>query len=386
MQNNSRKKILYVITKSNYGGAQRYVHELATGLPKDAYDVVVAFGGDDLLKTKLEQAGIATRQIESFQRDINLTKELRSFGVLWQLYRNEQPDIVHLNSSKAGGLGAFTARLFGVEHIVFTAHGWPFLEPRNIFWKAALWIASWVTALLSHTVILVSKNDLRHTNMPFVKSKCTIIHTAVPEIRFKSRDEGRAALFTKEQCALHEDDTWLVTNAELTSNKNLFTAIDAVIAYNKSTNAKIYYSIIGDGELKDALKAHIKKYNATEYITLLGYVTDGREYLKAFDMFLLSSKKEGMPYALLEAGAAGLPSIASNVGGIPEIIEHQKNGLFIDPNDKSTLVRALDTLANSPELSQEYGKTLKEKITTQFSLTEMIEKTKRVYKPDTTTR
>ena len=75
---NEKQKILYIITKSNFGGAQRYVYELATRLPRASYDVTVAFGGNGLLKQKLEEAGIQTRSIHSFDRDINIIKELKS--------------------------------------------------------------------------------------------------------------------------------------------------------------------------------------------------------------------------------------------------------------------------------------------------------------------
>jgi uroporphyrinogen-III synthase len=113
--NETKKKILYVITKSNYGGAQRYVYELATGLPKDTFDVVVAFGGNGLLKEKLESAGMRTRTIENFERDIHFFKEFKAYKELKKIIQEEAPDIVHLNSSKAAALGAYAARACGIK-------------------------------------------------------------------------------------------------------------------------------------------------------------------------------------------------------------------------------------------------------------------------------
>ena len=377
--NQTKKKIVYVITKSNFGGAQRYVFELATSLPISDYEVTVAFGGSGVLKEKLESAGIRTITIRSLERDISILKELRSLREFWRLYQSERPDVVHLNSSKAGGSGALVARLCGIKNIIYTAHGWAFWEPRPLLWRILVWFASWATAFLCHQIILVSHYEYRHTRMPFISKKLRVIHTALPDIIFKDREVSRGHLFEEGTCKKHKGDIWLITNAELNRNKNLFTAIEAVIAYNKTAEQKIFYSIMGSGELKNALQTYIKKHGGENYIEILGYVHNAREYLKAFDLFLLPSKKEGMPYAVLEAGAAGLPVIASRVGGIPEIIEHQKNGLLIDPNDTSTLVHALKQLVDDSDLRTRLGRALAEKVETHFSFEHMLSATRRVY-------
>ena len=103
------KKVLFVITKSNWGGAQRYVYDLAINLPKESFEVKVALRGEGLLKQKLEENNIQTIQIPHLQRDINATRELLSFFSLIKIFNKEKPDIIHLNSSKAGGIGAAAA-------------------------------------------------------------------------------------------------------------------------------------------------------------------------------------------------------------------------------------------------------------------------------------
>ena len=375
MQYKRKKKILYVITKSNFGGAQRYVYELATSLPKDTYEVIVAFGGSGILKGKLEAAGIRTREIKSFQRDIALTKEIRSLRELWQLYREEKPDIVHLNSSKAGGSGAFVARILGIKNIIYTAHGWAFWEKRPFLWRALVWTASWATALLCHKIILVSEYEYKHTHLPFVRHKFSVIHTAVPHIDFKNRENARETLFRKTLREHHENSLWLVTIAELTHNKNLTASIEAVANYNVTHSRKIFYTIIGDGELHDKLSAHILEKGAQDFVVLLGNIDNARTYLHAFDAFLLPSKKEGLPYAILEAGAAGLSVITSRVGGIPEIIEHEKNGLLIDPFDISDITHALKLLAESRDYRTTLGTKLQQKIAEEFTLSKMTAST-----------
>ena len=371
-----KKRILYVVTKSNFGGAQRYVYELATGLPKNEFEVGVAFGGTGLLKQKLEEAGVRTFPIPGFERDINLVKEVRAMFELRDIISAFRPDIVHLNSSKAGGSGAFIARLMGVRRIIFTAHGWPFMERRSPLWRAAVWFFSWLTALLSHTVILVSAPDRTHTHMPFVSKKLVVIPTAVAPFEPLPRVDARHKLEPEKDTSASE--LWVGTIAELTPNKNLECAIRAVATYNRTHDRKLRYIILGAGELETRLNALVHELGTEEHITLAGYVDNARIYLSAFDLFILPSKKEGMPYAILEAGYLGLPVIASNVGGIPEIIEDGESGLLIEPTEDGIL-NALEQLCNEADLRTQLGSALETRITNSFGLQSMLEQTRARY-------
>ena len=376
----SKSKILYVITKSNFGGASRYVYELATLLPKESYDVEVAVGGAGILKDKLEEAGIPTHSIANFQRDISLSKEIASVLELWHIVRSVNPDIIHLNSSKAGGIGAVVARLAGVKKIIFTAHGWPFFEKRNLFWKGCAWFFSWLTTLLTHTTILVSQHDLTHGYMPFVKKRLTLIRTAVPEFTSLTKDVSRQML---EKYGAHlpsPASVWVGSIGEYIKNKNLLTAIQAIESANKKGATRFYYTLIGiDGDEREALERYITEHDLRETVTLLGYIDDARKYLSAFDIFILPSLKEGMPYGLLEAGKTGLFCIGSNVGGIPEIIENGTNGILIDPHDQKTIENALLLYATNKTLSKSHALNLKIKIDTEFGIKKMLEKTIAVY-------
>ncbi|MBX2866607.1 glycosyltransferase family 4 protein [Candidatus Kaiserbacteria bacterium] len=372
-----KKRLLYVITKSQFGGAQRYVFELASALKGD-YDVSVACGGSGELVQKLQHAHIPVIPLRHIVRDMSLFKEIRAFSEIKRIIKEENPDVVHLNSSKAGVLGALAARLVGIKHVVFTAHGWPFLEKRNVLWKTVAWIGSWVTALLSHKVIVVSRYDRDHMHMPFVRD-VKVIHTAVPPVAFLPRATARLDLLPSETVQAHRDDTWLGTIAELTPNKNLFAAIDAVGAYNKAHTKKIFYTIIGSGELIEALAQYIERHDLTDHVKLVGYVDSARKYLAAFDLFVLPSKKEGFPYALLEAGSAGIPVIASNVGGIPELIKDKKTGLLMNPADANTLLSALGHAIENPDQTEKYAAALIECIEKHHALPVMITKTAVLY-------
>ena len=177
-----KTKILYVITKGNWGGAQRYVFDLATSLPPAQYIPVVAHGSGTELKEKLRKAGIRTLRIGGLSESRKPAPQFSdsaSFFALWRILNQEKPDIVHLNSSRAALLGALAAWVYNLLRIkdkglkiIFTVHGWPFKEPRFILANAGIWLASYITALLSQSVIVLSEADLQSgKRMPGVGSK-----------------------------------------------------------------------------------------------------------------------------------------------------------------------------------------------------------------------
>lgn len=382
------KKVLYVITKSNWGGAQRYVFDLATSLPKGQFEVSVAFGGTGAagaasgqLAQMLKERGIRTLFIPELGRDVSLRNDWRAYHALVTIFKKERPDIVHLNSSKVGGIGALAARVAGVPRIIFTAHGWPFWEKRNAFARAVIFCISWLTVLLSHQTICISDFDKKHMAwMPLTGKKIAVVHNGIPEIEFLQRDAAREALVGSEFAAAHAGEVWVVANGELHPNKNIVAGLEAVAAHNKRRQQKLILLVMGNGELRAGIESYIAQHGLEEQAKLLGFVPDGKRYLHAFDIFLLPSKKEGLPYALLEAAQALLPVVASNVGGIPELIQNNVSGLLVDPTNIDGFTRALDTLVAQTELRDKMGKKLYQTVMKEFTFEHMLEQTVALYK------
>lgn len=307
MQEPTKKRILYVITKANWGGAQRYVYDLATHLPKEQFAVGVAFGQPGLLALKLQEAGITTYPIASLQRDVSLRADVRSLFELIRLFKKINPDIVHLNSSKAGGVGALAARLAGVPRIVFTAHGWPFWENRSRLARGLMYVFSWLSALLSHRVIVVSNFDLAVTKkMPFIGRKTVRIYNGIAPMELTDATEIRSYFPGKRVTG---------TIGELTRNKNQIALIEQA-----KNDPDLYVAIVGDGENRKFLRDKIDEYGLKQRVILFGF-REAKSVLKGFDVFALPSLKEGLPYVLLEAKAAGLPIVANRVGGVGEILD-----------------------------------------------------------------
>lgn len=375
-----KKKILFVITKSNFGGAQKYVFDLATSLPKDEFDVTVALGGSGILTDKLSSQNIKVLSLKSLVRDPHLLSDIRAFLELWAIIKKIKPDITHINSAKAGVIGTLTSRFAGVPKIIFTAHGWAFNEERPLYHKVIIRFFSWITVLLSHQTIAVSlavKNDAK--DWPLISEKITVIKNGINVPKFLTRDEARLRLFPREKFRLQEKAFIVGTIAELHKNKGLSYAVTAFkkIVHDDSS---VHYFIIGDGEERANLEALIKQSGLEDNVHLLGNVLDAALYLRALDIFLLPSVKEGLPYVVLEAGCASLPVVATNIGGLPEIIEHGVSGILIPPRDASAVENAVQQLRRDENNAKLLGEALNKKILQDFSFEQFISGTLQVYK------
>ena len=379
-----RKKILYCITKSNWGGAQRYVYDLATSLSKDSYDVTVLHGEEGTLSEKLKQASIRTISLKELSRDVYIFKDISSLFKLIKIFKEERPDIIHLNSSKMGIIGALAGRFVRTNKIIFTSHGWAFNEDRSLWQKNALFILHWLTIKLAHRTIAVSeqtKQQISEGNS--LGRKITVIRNGLAEISFLDKAAARAKILEKMPTDFNIGKRlWLGTISELHKNKGLKYIIEAMhlldVAYDNRDNLPILV-IIGEGEKREKLKQRINRYGLEDTVFLTGRIEDAQKYLKAFDIFTLTSITEALPYVILEAGLAGLPVIASGVGGIPEIIDDMKSGILIRPKEPEEIQKAIDFLMNNPEKMAILGSNLQEKIKNEFSKDRMVMETSVLY-------
>ena len=368
-----KKKILYVITKSNWGGAQRQVFDLATNLPEDKFETAVALGGGGLLKEKLDGAGIRTIAVETLGRDIKIFNDLISFFKIFQIIKKEKPDILHLHSSKVGFLGALIGRLLGIKKIIYTVHGWMFLEKQPQWWTITMRFFSWLTILLTHKTIAVSEND-KNASADFigVKNKITVIPNGINTINFLEKSEARKKILPNQKTL--DGEFWFGTIAELHKNKGLNFAIEAL-----DKNLPAVLVIVGEGEERKNLERLILERELQEKVFLVGQIDNTATLLKAFDVFLLPSTKEGMPYSILEAGAAGRPVIASNVGGLPEIITDMESGILVRAGRPAEIRKAMEFLINNPERRAAFGAALQSIITEKFGLSKMLGQIETLY-------
>jgi glycosyltransferase involved in cell wall biosynthesis len=150
---------------------------------------------------------------------------------------------------------------------------------------------------------------------------------------------------------------------------------DAITALSliRKQNRNVYLYIIGDGSLRKRLESHAASLNVKNHVKFLGERDDTQEILAGFDIFLLPSQSEGFPNALLEAMAAGLPCIATKVGGVPEIIRNKKNGILVNPCSPGELSEALNELTDSPETMKKIGEAAQLDMKNRFDINRMTE-------------
>ncbi len=373
-----RISILFLITKSNWGGAQKYVYDLATSLPQSQYLVTVALGGNGELKYALKTAGITVIAIPALQRDISVYKELQAFWQIVCIIYKIKPDVLHINSSKVSGIGAFIGRILRVPKIIFTAHAWAFNEKRPKWQEYIITFLHWLTVLLSHTTITVSQALQDQMKFPLIQRKMITIHNGIRDVDHHTKELSRIHCIEKNaSLSIYANDVWTGTIGELHPIKQhdvMIRAVANVVAYGHH----IRHIIIGTGELEQPLQNLITKLHLEQHVFLLGHIDQAARLLKAFDIYVQPSHSEALGYTVVEAAQAELPIIASNVGGIPEIITDQTEGVLIPQGDVAALSKALITLLSDPSTAHKFATAAKLK-STQFSMQNMINKTTQVY-------
>ncbi len=368
-----KPKLLYLITKSNFGGAQRYVFDLARHF-KDSYDVEVIVGGNGTLSKKLQAEGITTTELPSLIRDVSVFRDVMVFFSLVRLFLTKKPAIIHLNSSKIGGLGALAGRVCRVPHIIFTAHGWAYNENRPRWQKALILVSHWYTVLLSHHTITVAENLKDSLSaLPWVAHKMQTIHNGLDQFPLKTRHEARTHLATLagSACPQPEGETlWIGTLSELHKNKGLDTL---VASFAELKDKKIALFILGEGEEREHLTKLTENLGLTSKVFFLGFVENAKQYLQAFDIFTLTSRTEAFPYVLLEVGHANIPVLASKVGGIPEIITQFETGILTTIGNTKEVREGLRYLIENPDRRASIAHNLHTRVQTSFTEQSMFD-------------
>ena len=365
-------KILYLVTQSEWGGAQRYIFDLAKNLPQDQYIVTVVAGGAGELHTKFDETRVSTVTVKNLVREINPIKDLLAYFELKKLFKQQKPDIVHLNSSKAGTIGAIAAKHAGVKKIIYTVHGFVFNEPLPAWKKQFYLFSEKISEKYKDKLICVSNFDKQTgtKNKIAKENKFITIHNGIEKINFIDKQNARNEL------NLPQDKIIVGTVANFYATKGLqyFVAAARLVADKLPS---VIFRMVGDGELKSEIKLQIKKLDLEDKF-ILGTKPEAYKYLKAFDIFVLPSAKEGLPYTIIEAMQAGLPIISTNVGGIPEMI-NTENGILVEPRNPQALAENIIKLIENKNLANHLGNQAKIDAENKFNLNKMIGETEKVY-------
>lgn len=368
-------KILYIITQSEFGGAQRNVFDLAFVFSKE-HEIIVAAGSNGELLSRLTEKNIKTYHLKHLKRAINPYSDTMAIFELYSLIHKIQPDIVHLHSSKAGVVGAIASKLASTAKVIYTAHGFVFNEP-GFYPKKKMFIwAEKISGWFKNQIICVSEKDRQSALQYHItpEHKLVTIHNGIPEISFTSKEEAKNTLDIT-----HLKSKKIVgTIAHFYPVKGLDYLINAVPEIIEK-HPETLFLLIGGGQEHSKLQTLIKKNKLEDHILLIDEIKNASQFLKAFDIFVLPSLKEGFPYAILEAMFAEVPIIASRVGGIPEQIEDGVSGLLVQSKTSQELAVKINLLLDNQKLANKLARNAKEKVEREFGVEKMVEKTKETY-------
>jgi glycosyltransferase involved in cell wall biosynthesis len=339
-----RPRVLVLVTLAEVGGAQTYVASLVPALA-ERYDVTVAAHGPGPLRDAVERAGAEFVPLAHVRRPLHPWHDLLGLLELLRLVRRRRLDVVHANSSKAGILGRIAAALAGVRVRIFTVHGWAFSAysgARGVFY---LWSDRLMSPLTTMT-ICVSETELRAglERGACRRERSTVILNGV--------DVRGTPL-----APLDSEVPRIISVGRLRAPKDFVTLAEALRLLEPGRFRAV---VVGDGPDAALLPADAP-------LELLGERDDVAELLAASDVFVLSSRSEGLPMSILEAMAAGLPVVASRVGGVPELVEDGVTGFLVEPGDVPALHARLDELLRDRALAARLGRNARERALERFT-------------------
>ena len=386
MKKLENKKILYLVTQTKWGGAQKYVLELAEYFSQNN-EVHIAFGEineqNQEFLAQCQKIGVKTIPIKNLVRNIQPSKEINAFLELKKLLDSGKYHLAHLNSSKAGLIGSIAASIHNLNplntrlRLIYTAHGFVFNEPLNKIEKTIYKMSEKFSTAVENAIITVSDYDkqsaIEHKICP--AHKMFTIHNGLDfnKYNFLSAEDA------KKELNLDENKTYFGTIASFYKTKGHTYLLEAIKIFLETKNREAYHWIlIGDGPEQKNIEELIKKYNLEKYITIISPKNNDWKYLKAFDYFILPSVKEGLPYTLLEAGLAKIPVIATQVGGVPEIITDHQTGLLVTPANPLSLANAMKEITET-ELVNNFIENNYQNIIDNFDLNQTIQKTEELY-------
>jgi glycosyltransferase involved in cell wall biosynthesis len=382
------KKILYIITQSELGGAQRYILDLAKNL-KEEFEISVAFGEQGekgKLARKLAENSINHYTVPYLKRAISPINDFLAFISIIKLIKKLRPDIIHLNSSKISIIGSLAAKscyvLYVKCYVVYTVHGWVFNEPLPLWQRLFYKYAEKFTAFLKDKIICVSEYERQIAIQEKIthEKKLITIHNGIEEINLLLPEQARRKLsqIKNSKFKIQNSKFIIGTIANLYKTKGLEYLIEAIrLLINIGLN--ITTIVIGEGEERKNLEDLIAQTNLKNNFILVGEINNAACILPAFDVYVCSSLKEGFPYTILEAMSAGLPIVSTNVGGISEIITDKESGILVEPKNPKALAEGIKKLIDSEELRNTLGERSKKDVKEKFGLEKMIKKTKDVY-------
>ena len=362
------KSILYITNISN--GVSSFSVTAVEAAKRLGYEFHLAgnFSGtpDEKILNDEKTYGVNIHQID-LTRSPYSSKNITAYKQLVKLINEEGIEYIHCNTPVGGLLGRLAGKKCKVKKVIYQAHGFHFykgapLKNWLIYYPIERWLAHYTDALIT-----INKEDYERAQVFRLRNNGKVYY--VPGVgidlsQYELPENTRG--IKRNELGLKETDVALISMGDLIDRKNYPVAIEAVA---KANNPSLQYFICGKGPEEDKLKKMAEDLGVKEQIHFLGFRTDIKELLKAADIFLFTSKQEGLARSLMEAMASGLPCVASKIRGNTDLIENTECGYLCSGVDEYT--KAIDFLANNRNICITFGKYNLEKIK-EFNIDKVI--------------
>jgi len=323
-----KRRILQIITRSDWTGAQKVLYALVYGLKRyypEEFEIEVACGKyDGRLIPELEKIGVKVYVLENLVREISPLKDIRAFLEIKKLIKNGRYDVVHLHSSKAGFLGRIAAKTLKVPTVVYTVHGWWYIDRSLGVKQKFLIFLERVAAKFCDVIILLCHRDLqkaKHWKIGREEQYVIIPNAIIPE---PPSEKG----VLRKELGIPEGVKIVGNVARLDPPKNPIRFLEVAKMVLQERNDVVFVwiggSVVDDfygQKVQDWLS---KNPEIREKIYFLPFRKDAVQLMADFDVFLLTSDAEGMPLVVLEALSHGVPVVSTDVGCVGETIGNEK--------------------------------------------------------------
>jgi glycosyltransferase involved in cell wall biosynthesis len=365
------KHILYIITMPDTGGAQRHVVDLASRFVSKGARVSVITGGRGPMTEKLERIGAEVFPAKNLVREISPLKDLLAITEIGRYIRLLKPDIVSCHSSKSGVIGRVAATLFSTKPRLFTAHGFVFHEFQPRFIRLFYAFVEFLAGFFTDLFITVSERDRQKAIGARIAdaSRVVTIHNGI-EISPKRPVRKPIAGCGKIK---------LLAIGRLVGEKDYPTMLRMMRVLEKIEPERFTLEIAGDGPLSGKLASLSRELGIEKSVAFLGSRDDTAALMDRSDVFVMSSVKEGFPYALLEAAACMLPVVATDAGGIGEFIKDNSTGMLSPPGEPELLAYKIVALARDEGVAERLARNAFSLLERSFTLDGMFEKTCAAY-------
>lgn len=351
--------IVRIIARLNIGGPSIHAVILSRELNRNGYRSTLVTGpvtgaeGD--MAYLARSNGIEPVVLPELGREISLKNDIRSFFKLVSILRGVKPDIVHTHTAKAGALGRLAAVFAGVPIKVHTFHGHIFdgyFSPL----KAKVFAAIERFLALFTTKTIVVSDEIRREIAGRLKivppDKCVVIRLGLDLGKFLDSARFKGAF--KKKLGLAEDTLLVGIVGRLVPIKNHYMFLDVVATVKKDTAGRdVKFVIIGDGEARGGLESRAKAMGIADSVIFTGWIKNLEEVYPDLDVVAITSINEGTPVSLIEAMASGKPVIATDVGGMRDVVIDGSNGLLVESGDvKGFSARLIELLRDAKKRAE----------------------------------